>query len=133
MFDSGLVTVQQESLRSERDKLLAEKESWSKSSSAAESSDTVKGLLETEKAELTKARDEALERLKVCQRHAIAVLDCSPGIPPGCRGTREQGDRRCEKSEAVQRKLGSPLLIISVLTTRVGKVPDESLGDATDA
>ena len=60
------LTAPQENLRSERDKLLAEKESWNKAS-AGDSFDTVKTQLETEKAELTKARDEALQRLKVCK------------------------------------------------------------------
>ena len=51
-------------MRSERDKLLAEKESWSRSP-GGDSSAVVRPQLEAEKMELTKARDEALERLKV--------------------------------------------------------------------
>lgn len=77
-----LLTRSQESLRSERDKLLAEKESWSKPS-GGDSSDAVKTQLETEKVELTKARDEALERLKVCDS-PTAVSICSLVIFPGC-------------------------------------------------
>ncbi|KAG6376921.1 hypothetical protein JVT61DRAFT_953 [Boletus reticuloceps] len=61
-----------ESLRSERDKLLAEKESWSKSS--GDSSDTLKAQLETERAELTQARDEALERLKAAEERANKAI-----------------------------------------------------------
>ncbi|KAF8843385.1 hypothetical protein BDN67DRAFT_924393 [Paxillus ammoniavirescens] len=63
-----------ESLRSERDKLLAEKESWS-STSGGETSDAVKAQLEAEKAELTKARDVALEHLKVAEERVKKAMD----------------------------------------------------------
>lgn len=58
----------QTSLRGERDKLLAEKESWKQTSSSAptavESAPTPNEW-EVEKAQLLKARDEALEKVKV--------------------------------------------------------------------
>ncbi|KAG8214434.1 hypothetical protein J3R82DRAFT_9457 [Butyriboletus roseoflavus] len=63
-----------ESLRSERDKLLAERESWSKPTSG-DSSYIAKAQLETEKVELTKARDEALERLKAAEERANKAID----------------------------------------------------------
>ncbi|KAF8443123.1 hypothetical protein L210DRAFT_3620711 [Boletus edulis BED1] len=62
-----------EGLRSERDKLLVEKESWSKSS--WDSSDTLKAQLETERAELMQARDEALERLKAAEERANKAIN----------------------------------------------------------
>ena len=55
-------------MQSERDKLLAEKESWSKTPAPTGESvvfASAPGDWEAEKAQLTKARDEALERLKV--------------------------------------------------------------------
>jgi nucleoprotein TPR len=58
----------QTSLRAERDKLLAEKESWNKSSDSAPppvESRPAPSECEVEKAQLIKARDEALEKLKV--------------------------------------------------------------------
>jgi nucleoprotein TPR len=81
-------------LRSERDKLLAEKESWSRSSGGDVSDAAGKAQVETEKAGLTKALDEANERLKVCER-AVPVLIFlhSVVICIGCRGAREQGGR----------------------------------------
>lgn len=57
-------------MRSERDKLLAEKESRSRSSGGDVSDAAGKAQLE---AGLTKALDEANERLKVCER-AVFVL-----------------------------------------------------------
>ena len=53
--------------------MLAEKESWSRPAAGGESSDAVRAQLETEKAQLTKARDEALERLKVYMRRVTRV------------------------------------------------------------
>ncbi|KAF9220879.1 hypothetical protein BS17DRAFT_786120 [Gyrodon lividus] len=63
-----------ESLRSERDKLLVEKESWSKTSGGDTFGDT-KARLEAEKAELTKARDEALQRAKAAGEQARKAMD----------------------------------------------------------
>jgi len=67
--NTGLTNAAQTSLRVERDKLLAEKESWNKPSgseppTAAESGPTLSEW-EAEKARLTKARDEALEKVTV--------------------------------------------------------------------
>ena len=61
------ITVQT-SLRAERDKLLAEKESSSKPSGSASTvadSGPAPSEWEAEKTQLLKARDEALEKLKV--------------------------------------------------------------------
>ena len=57
----------QDSLRTERDRLLAEKDTWVKqTASAAEPvNPEAPKVWETEKAELVKLRDEALEKLKV--------------------------------------------------------------------
>ncbi|KIK98776.1 hypothetical protein PAXRUDRAFT_823499 [Paxillus rubicundulus Ve08.2h10] len=63
-----------ESLRSERDKLLAEKESWS-TTSGGQTSDATKIQLEAEKAELSKARDAALEHLKAAQERVKKAID----------------------------------------------------------
>lgn len=55
-------------LREERDKLLAEKASWASTASidnGSVASDISRGW-ETEKADLIKARDEALAHVKVC-------------------------------------------------------------------
>ena len=63
-----LTIVVQTSLRTERDKLLSEKESWNKSSASALTtveSNPTPSEWEAEKTELIKARDEALEKLKV--------------------------------------------------------------------
>ena len=57
----------QTSLRAERDKLLAEKESWNKPSTAAPTaaeSGPAPSEWEAEKAQLLKARDEALEKVQ---------------------------------------------------------------------
>ena len=60
------ITVQT-SLRAERDKLLAEKESWNKPSGSAPAAESVPAPSEweAEKTQLLKARDEALEKVKV--------------------------------------------------------------------
>jgi nucleoprotein TPR len=58
----------QTSLRAERDKLLAEKESWNKPSGSAPAAAELgpaPSEWEAEKTQLLKARDEALEKLKV--------------------------------------------------------------------
>lgn len=66
--NTGLTNAAQTSLRVERDKLLTEKESWNKPSgsapTAAESGPTPSEW-EAEKTRLTKARDEALEKVTV--------------------------------------------------------------------
>jgi len=49
----------------ERDWLLHEKESWVKTSSAAAASDSSQ-ILDVEKAELMKSRDDAAAQVKVC-------------------------------------------------------------------
>jgi nucleoprotein TPR len=62
-----MVTIQT-TLRTERDTLLAEKESWSKLSGSAPTvaeSGPAPSEWEAEKAQLLKARDEALEKVKV--------------------------------------------------------------------
>jgi nucleoprotein TPR len=63
-----LMIAVQTNLRAERDKLLAEKESWNKPSGSAPTaaeSGPAPSEWEAEKAQLLKARDEALERVKV--------------------------------------------------------------------
>ena len=71
-----VLTVMQDSLRTERDRLLAEKESWSKQTpSVAEPANLeASKVWEAEKAELVKLRDEALEKLKVGKSLS---LECS--------------------------------------------------------
>jgi nucleoprotein TPR len=62
---TGLMIAIQTNLRAERDKLLAEKESWNKPSGSAPTaveSDPAPSEWEAEKAQLLKARDEALEK-----------------------------------------------------------------------
>lgn len=61
--------MEQAGLEAERDQLLAEKENWSKTATAT-TTDATGGApapsnWEAEKAQLIKARDEALEKLKV--------------------------------------------------------------------
>lgn len=63
---TGLMIVVQTTLRAERDKLLAEKESWNKpSGSAPTTAESGPSDWEAEKILLLKARDEALEKFKV--------------------------------------------------------------------
>jgi nucleoprotein TPR len=59
--------VVQTSLRAERDKLIAEKESWNKPSGSAPTAESgpAPSEWEAEKTQLLKARDEALEKVKV--------------------------------------------------------------------
>jgi len=56
----------QADLRAERDKLLAEKDTWSKAAPAEANNANALGTWEAEKAQLIKARDEAVEKLKAC-------------------------------------------------------------------
>ncbi|KAF8903177.1 hypothetical protein CPB84DRAFT_810991 [Gymnopilus junonius] len=71
-------------LQSERDKLLAEKENWTKASSAPSTESTVSagvpGDWEAEKAQLIKSRDEALEKLKAATADAQKAINDSRAI-----------------------------------------------------
>ncbi|KAJ3503028.1 hypothetical protein NLJ89_g8615 [Agrocybe chaxingu] len=62
------------SLQEERDKLLAEKETWSKALPATATESTTPAEWEAEKTQLTKARDEALEKLKTATAEAQKYL-----------------------------------------------------------
>jgi hypothetical protein len=84
LFDILLIYTQV-ALREERDNLLAEKESWIKSSVNTNASpdatlDETKRLWETEKAELLKSRDHAASQAKVrclgrhsCLSHQLII------------------------------------------------------------
>jgi nucleoprotein TPR len=69
-------------LQEERDKLLAEKASWIKPSGNTAPLSEAPSSWEAEKAELIKARDEALDNLKVCHKivapYFITSQWCSP-------------------------------------------------------
>jgi hypothetical protein len=52
----------------------------------------MKAQLEAEKAELTKARDTALEHLKAREQAIAAVMDLLTNCYSGGRGTSEKGD-----------------------------------------
>ena len=54
----------QASLQEERDKLLSEKDAWSKTPAATITSTSAPSHWETEKTQLIKDRDDALEKLK---------------------------------------------------------------------
>ena len=70
MAASVFIMIIQAALEEERDKLLAEKASWTEKvpaqSTAAPPSEDANRLGENEKSELLKARDNALAELKVC-------------------------------------------------------------------
>jgi hypothetical protein len=69
LFNNTFTDFIQVALREERDKLLAEKESWAKSSAASNALDPTleeaKRLWEAEKAELVQTRDHAFSQAKV--------------------------------------------------------------------
>jgi len=69
-------------LQEERDKLLAEKAAWIKPSGNTAPLSEAPSSWEAEKAELIKARDEALDNLKVCHEIVapcfITSQWCSP-------------------------------------------------------
>jgi nucleoprotein TPR len=58
-------------LRTERDQLLAEKETWTKANATSTEEVAATPNWEAEKTELVKSRDEALEKLKVRVRFSI--------------------------------------------------------------
>lgn len=100
----------QTTLRSERDQLLIEKESWIKSSSNAGEGATSDAITEearrqweTEKAELIKARDEAASQLKV-SHCALTTLACTNAyLQSGCNRASRESEGRCEEHQISKR------------------------------